>query len=135
MADLDALDAALTAAGAPYTSGPARPIDEAEVRSVLGGLGLDPPPEAIEWFGWRNGDGVAQDISGMGVRRTAHNELFGWLLAMTVEDGGRTCSAIRTMFDESVVEPFPDELNIREEEDVAGANVIVFVGLDGKIDL
>jgi hypothetical protein len=36
--------------------------------------------------------------------------------------------------DESVVEPFPDELNIRDEADVAGANIIVFVGLDGKID-
>jgi hypothetical protein len=36
--------------------------------------------------------------------------------------------------DESVVEPFPDELNIRDEADVEGANVIVFVGLDGKID-
>ncbi|NNE95276.1 MAG: LytR C-terminal domain-containing protein [Acidimicrobiales bacterium] len=36
--------------------------------------------------------------------------------------------------DESVVEPFPDELNIRDEADVAGANIIVFVGLDGLID-
>ncbi len=36
--------------------------------------------------------------------------------------------------DESVVEPFPDELNIRDEADVAGAHIIVFVGLDGKID-
>ncbi len=36
--------------------------------------------------------------------------------------------------DGSVVEPFPDELNIRDEADVAGANIIVFVGLDGKID-
>ncbi|MFW2383834.1 MAG: LytR C-terminal domain-containing protein [Acidimicrobiales bacterium] len=36
--------------------------------------------------------------------------------------------------DESVVEPFPDDLNIRDEADVEGAHVIVFVGLDGKID-
>ncbi len=36
--------------------------------------------------------------------------------------------------DASVVEPFPDELNIRDAADVAGANIIVFVGLDGKID-
>ena len=36
--------------------------------------------------------------------------------------------------DDSVVEPFPDELNIRDEADVAGANIIVFVGLDGLID-
>ncbi|MBT8240865.1 MAG: LytR C-terminal domain-containing protein [Acidimicrobiia bacterium] len=36
--------------------------------------------------------------------------------------------------DGSVVEPFPDELNIRDQADVAGANVIVFVGLDGRID-
>ena len=37
--------------------------------------------------------------------------------------------------DESVVEPFPADPNIREDAHVDGAQIVVFVGLDNKIDL
>ncbi len=37
--------------------------------------------------------------------------------------------------DESVVEPFPAEPNIRDAAHVDGAQIVVFVGLDDKIDL